>query len=170
MLTLDNPRWLKGQEKRQIRGYIRHYKIEDCSSKGTMAAALDRQMRMTKSIRIAAHEFLPGKKSIRVFFSYPSVATFNRELEFALLTRKWIAETRFHSSLSKKFMHPAYQTIMAMGRDALPLILRELQRAPGHWFYALRFIAQKDVAESAEGFEEARTLWLNWGKKNHFIE
>lgn len=75
-----------------------------------------------------------------------------------------------HSSLSKKFMHPAYQTIMAMGKDALPFILALLQKAPGHWFYALRFIARKDVAESANTFAEAREMWLNWGKENRLIK
>jgi hypothetical protein len=94
------------------------------------------------------------------------------ELEEAFndLVKEWVQDTRFHSSLSKKFMHPAYQTIMAMGEKALPLILKELQRAPGHWFYALKHIVRRDVAELAQGFEEARTMWLEWGERNHFIQ
>jgi hypothetical protein len=92
-----------------------------------------------------------------------------RESEFIRLSEEWKRDTGFHSSLSKKFMHPAYQTIMAMGKEALPFILRELEKSPGHWFYALRFIVQRDVAENADSFEEARQIWLEWGRRNHLI-
>jgi hypothetical protein len=93
----------------------------------------------------------------------------NRESEFIRLSDEWKRDTRFHSSLSKKFMHPAYQTIMAMGEQALPFILKELEKSPGHWSYALRFIVQRDVAENAQGFEDARNIWLEWGRQNHLI-
>src|SRR5436309_11501889 len=49
------------------------------------------------------------------------------EPEFNKLAEAWRADTRFHSSLSKKFTHSAYVTIMAAGRPAVPLILRDLQ-------------------------------------------
>src|SRR5438270_6124224 len=39
----------------------------------------------------------------------------NIESEFPALAKQWKEETGFHSSLSEKFMHPAYQRIMAMG-------------------------------------------------------
>ena len=168
MLTVEKPKWLKGHAKEQMREYVRNPQFERCPSKGARIAT--DQRRFPRSIRSAAHAFLLHKKARRVFYSYPPFCPVQRQAEFSLLVKTWLEETRFHSSLSKKFMHPAYQTIMAMGRDALPLILRELQRSPGHWFYALRFIVQKDIAEAAEGFDEARSLWLEWGKKHHFIE
>ena len=111
---------------------------------------------------------MPKRRHRRIFYSYPNKSQ-NRELQFNKLSEEWKRDTRFHSSLSKKFMHPAYQTIMAMGEPALPLILKDLEKSPGHWFYALRFIAQRDVAENAQGFEDARNLWLKWGRENHFI-
>lgn len=115
--------------------------------------------------------FLVEAQSIRVFAVPDRETTFQNEIShvFRDLVYSWKQETRFHSSLAKKFMHPAYQTIMAMGRDAISLILLELEKAPGHWFYALRFIVRKDVAENTDGFEDAREAWLKWGRDNHYI-
>ena len=52
----------------------------------------------------------------------PSSIAYERERSEAALSQiflglvgKWQSETAFHSSLAKKFTHPAYQTIMAMG-------------------------------------------------------
>jgi hypothetical protein len=92
--------------------------------------------------------------------------------EFAALATEWKRETGYHSSLSKKFTHPAYQRIMAMGKPALSLILRDLRQSSGHWFYALRFIAgeeAKDVAVGADTIEDARKAWLKWGYDKEYI-
>jgi hypothetical protein len=89
--------------------------------------------------------------------------------EFDSLVKQWQQETSFHSSLGEIFTHEAYQRIMAMGRDALPLILSELRRKPGHWFYALEKIAGDDKAVGAKNFAAARAAWLEWGYKNNYI-
>ena len=90
------------------------------------------------------------------------------EIEFRSLANQWNVETGYHSSLAKKFTHPAYQRIMAMGREALPLILSELRDNPDHWFYALRMIVGRDIAEGTENFDDARAAWLYWGyQENH---
>ena len=88
-----------------------------------------RRVRHAKSVRSAATEFLNPKKEWSIFISCPAINP-DLERDFHKLAEQWHVETRFHSSLSKKFMHPAYQTIMAMGDKALPLILTELQKAP----------------------------------------
>ena len=97
--------------------------------------------------------------------------TVNTDLraEFDLLVNQWTEETAFHSSLGEIFTNEAYQSIMAMGQAALPLILSELRKKPGHWFYALEKIARSDVAEGAKNFAEARALWLEWGYTNNYI-
>ena len=48
------------------------------------------------------------------------------------------------SSIREIVQHPAYQQIIGMGPRVLPLILRELEHKPEHWFWALRLIAQED--------------------------
>src|SRR6185436_14010617 len=60
------------------------------------------------------------------------------QAKFDALAAQWRRETAMLSSTSQIVMHPAYQRIMAMGEKAVPLILRELQKEPEHWFYALR--------------------------------
>jgi hypothetical protein len=91
------------------------------------------------------------------------------EEEFSKLAEQWRRDTFFHSSLSKKFTHPAYVTIMAGGKSVLPFILKELEGNPDHWFYALRFIVRKDIAAGAEDFDDAREAWLTWGRKNNYL-
>lgn len=91
------------------------------------------------------------------------------ESEFNELVAEWRKDTRFHSSLSRKFTHWAYVTIIAAGKAALPLILKELEARADHWFYALRFIARRDVAAGTETVEQARQAWLSWGRENNYI-
>jgi hypothetical protein len=90
--------------------------------------------------------------------------------EFESLANKWRSETAFHSSLGEIFTNDSYQKIIEKGYAVLPLILSELQKKPGHWFYALKEIVGYDVAEGAENFVEARKAWLTWGYKNGHIQ
>jgi hypothetical protein len=90
--------------------------------------------------------------------------------EFHALVQRWKEETSFLSSLSKVFAHPAYQRIMALGTRGLPLVLGELRKNQGNWFYALKYMAGKDVAEGIDNLENARAAWLEWGYKNNYIQ
>jgi hypothetical protein len=69
------------------------------------------------------------------------------EQKFQRLAAKWRAETGHFSSTSQMVNHPAYQEIIAMGQDVLPLLLRDLAKEPDLWFAALRAItgAQPEV-------------------------
>ena len=84
------------------------------------------------------------------------------EKEFSDCVTLWRNETKGHSALGKKFLHPAYQRILGMGEKALPLIFAELNQRPDHWFWALRFITGTDVAVDSSDFAEAREKWLEW--------
>jgi len=89
--------------------------------------------------------------------------------EFDSLVKQWKEETFPLSSLTKKYAHPAYQRIMAMGSSGIPLVLNELQKNNGRWFYALKFMAGKNVSEGIDNFEDAKAAWLEWGYKNNYI-
>jgi hypothetical protein len=91
------------------------------------------------------------------------------EMEFNTLARQWKDETFFQSSLSEICFHPAYQTIMAMGKEALPFILKDLTERIDHWFYALKCIARKDVAAGSVNLEDARQRWLDWGRREKYL-
>lgn len=92
----------------------------------------------------------------------------NLKAEFNERADRWRKETSFQSSLVAKIMHDDYQAIMTMGTPAIPWILERLKKAPEHWFWALKFLAKKDVAEGAESPSAAARAWLQWGKdKDH---
>ena len=90
---------------------------------------------------------------------------------FDELTQDWKRDTRMTSSTTEMSMHPAYQQIIGMGERALPLIFRELQQAPSHWFWALRAITGDDpVPEADLGRVPAmRQAWLDWGRRNGYV-
>lgn len=89
--------------------------------------------------------------------------------EFATLSKAWADETVLSSSIEQTVLHPAYQQIIGLGADALPLILRELENSPGYWYWALASIAREDPAADASDFEEARSSWLAWGREKGYL-
>lgn len=91
------------------------------------------------------------------------------EQEFPELAEQWRRDTRFSSSLVEMVLHPAYQRIIGLGGAALPLLLRELQREPDHWFWALRAISGEDPAASTSTIDDARDGWLKWGTSQGYI-
>jgi hypothetical protein len=93
-----------------------------------------------------------------------SVAAGSRRAEFAELAAKWKRDTRFTSSLTKIVLDSSYQSIMAMGKEATPWILGELQESGGHWLWALRHITNEDPAQGIEDFATAGQAWLTWGR------
>lgn len=91
------------------------------------------------------------------------------EQRFRELAKKWHKETRFISSVTKMVTHPAYLRIIGMGPEAVPLLLRELERTRDHWFVALHAITGKDPAPSGASFDEAVEAWLAWGRQNGYM-
>jgi hypothetical protein len=89
------------------------------------------------------------------------------ELRFNRLRKEWIHGTGKLSILSQIILHPAYQQIIAMGPEAIPLILRSLERKIDHWFWALTILNEgADVAEGAVTLRSAADAWLRWGREN----
>ena len=90
---------------------------------------------------------------------------------FQVLADQWKAGTAYLSSTPAMVAHPAYQAIIALGRPALPLILRDLEREPAHWFEALQAITGADpVPRSDWGNVPAmRAAWLRWGRDHGLI-
>jgi len=91
------------------------------------------------------------------------------EKEFNELAAQWYQETRKLSLANQIVLHPAYQKIIGMGRDALPFIFRELKKTRGHWIWALAMILRDDKAKPGMKFREAVDAWLEWGKTNDYI-
>ncbi len=89
---------------------------------------------------------------------------------FDKLAQEWRTQTRYHSSLTEMVTHPAYQRIIGMGADAIPLMLQELVREPNHWFWALKSISGEDpVPDEIRGDIEAMSrAWLDWGQQHGY--
>ena len=92
------------------------------------------------------------------------------EQEFSQLVKQWRGETGMASFIRQKAMHPAYQKIIGMGKDALPLIFRELRNRGGDWLWALEAIARPKVnpALGTTNFKDAVSAWLKWGEENGY--
>ena len=93
------------------------------------------------------------------------------ESTFEALAEEWRRDTGMLSSVSRKAMHSAYQQIIGMGSEVLPLILRDLQERPDHWFWALHAIARESPVPSEHVGDIRRMTqdWIRWGKIKGYL-
>ena len=104
--------------------------------------------------------------SDQVIPSAPSI-----EEEFARLASSWREEMSFASSATAISMHSAYQQIIGLGEDAVPLILHEIEMSgPDHWFWALSAITRENpiTAEIAGNLTKMSEAWLEWGRRRGY--
>jgi GAF domain-containing protein len=93
------------------------------------------------------------------------------EDRFSRLVMEWRKEAGNLSSTSEAVMHPAYQQIIGLGKEAIPLLLKELNKHSGRWFWALKTITgENPVSEDQRGKnQEMINAWIDWGKKRGYI-
>ncbi|MDZ8187073.1 MAG: hypothetical protein RMX96_19775 [Nostoc sp. ChiSLP02] len=103
-------------------------------------------------------------------YLYPVIETREIETEFRELAEQWRRETGMLSVISKISMHPAYQRIIGMGQPVVPLIMRELEREPDHWFWALNAITRANPVkpEQRGRLQQMAQAWIEWGKANGY--
>ena len=85
---------------------------------------------------------------------------------FAELQEAWKTETAAYPSVRDRIMHPAYQRIVGLGPQVVPLIIEQLQRDVDHWFWALAMIVGHDAAPAARTVDEAAKGWVEWAAEN----
>jgi hypothetical protein len=93
------------------------------------------------------------------------------EREFDRLAAEWKEHGEYLSSPTAIANLPAYRAIIAMGKPALPLILRDLQKEPDLWFMALKRIAGESPVRKADRGNIVRMTeaWLQWGREHGLI-
>jgi len=89
---------------------------------------------------------------------------------FRRLAAEWQRATAHLSSMTAASAHLAYQEIISLGPDVVPLLLRDMEDNETHWFSALRSITGANpltpaVAGNIPLMVEA---WLRWGKDNGY--
>jgi hypothetical protein len=89
------------------------------------------------------------------------------ERRFRELADEWQAAVAHLSSTTARVQHPAYREIIALGSAVVPLLLRELERRPNHWFAALRALTGADPVSPADRGDlgAMADAWIKWGKE-----
>jgi hypothetical protein len=88
------------------------------------------------------------------------------EQTFRELAARWEEETWFLSSPPKIIGHPAFQAIIALGPAVVPLMLRDLERQPHLWVWALPEITgENPVPEGVGNVTEMSRAWVQWGRE-----
>ncbi len=100
------------------------------------------------------------------------------ESTFNVLADKWEKETAFYSFMGQMAQHYSYQLILKMGEEAIPLILRRIERQGGLWYHALESISgipsPSGIAKlNTEGWhtvnvKAVNAAWLEWGREQGY--
>ena len=108
-------------------------------------------------------------KRFRVGLRHLTDATDDQEV-FQALASKWRESTAVFST-SDMMLTPEYLRIIGMGERAIPLILEDLRRAPGHWFAALNAITgDNPVPDESRGqLDVMASAWIRWGEENGYL-
>jgi hypothetical protein len=100
----------------------------------------------------------------------PAPSDAELELRFQALASEWKAQRGYTSSITKMSMHHAYQQIIGLGPRAIPLLLRELEREPDHWFWALKVLTGINPVppEARDKIEKMAEHWVSWGRQQGY--
>lgn len=93
------------------------------------------------------------------------------ETRFRTLAQRWKDDCGFLSSTSAMVSHPAYQSIIELGQPVVPILLRELEKEPVHWFEALKAITGEDPVSRDDwgNIPAMRLAWLAWGRSRNLV-
>jgi hypothetical protein len=88
------------------------------------------------------------------------------EQRFRRLEAQWREDTQFLSDANRIIEHPAFQQIIALGKDVVPLLLRDLEAQPSLWVWALPEITGEDPVPAADAgnIRKMTDAWLKWGR------
>ena len=101
----------------------------------------------------------------------PPSGTVDVEAEFHRLAKSWRRQAAYSSASNLVFEHPAYRSIVALGRTVIPLLLQQVEQRQGWWFDALEELtgANPVCEEDAGDFDRTAAAWVQWGRREGFI-
>lgn len=84
-----------------------------------------------------------------------------QEMIFKMHLRRWEENTMFMSSTTRIVENNDFQSIIAMGRAAVPFIVDEIERKPSSLVWALNIIFQKKITQRPNAtISDACKLWV----------
>lgn len=100
----------------------------------------------------------------------PSELMMNGKLVFEALEASWKKETRFLSSVKGIIEQSDFQSIVAMGAQAVPLIGQSIEAEPSMLVWALNLIFKRKISEKKDlTIEEACKLWVKELKRQGWM-
>ena len=91
--------------------------------------------------------------------------------KFNSLAKQWQNDVAGLSSMSQMTKHSAYQEIINLGKDVIPLLLEDLEKNPLYWLTALHNITgENPIKPEQKGrIKLMAQAWIDWGKNKGYI-
>lgn len=88
--------------------------------------------------------------------------------KFQSYKNTWEEQTLFSSNMTEITSNSAYLSIIALGKDVIPLIIANLRNEENHWFSALEALTGVNpIKKEHKGiFNLMKSDWLEWADKN----
>lgn len=90
--------------------------------------------------------------------------------KFRRLAQQWSHDTVFYSSSHDIVMHWAYQQVIGLGSQVVPLIYKEMIAGRLHWTWALSAILGEDPAADTDSPRDATDVWIRWIEEHHSVD
>lgn len=117
---------------------------------------------------IDAHSGIVSSTNNNKIFEYISsvdegeVVAISNKVRFQFLLNSWQQQTRFSSSPDLIVQNENFQSIVAMGKAAIPFIVEEISANPSTLVWALNFIFEKKISDNPRTtIPQACKLWVN---------
>jgi hypothetical protein len=94
------------------------------------------------------------------------------EQRFRRLEAIWEAETQFLSDAHRIIEHPVFREIITLGDAVVPLMLRDLEKGPRQWVWALPRITGANPVSPGDGgnIRKMAGAWVRWGREHGYLD
>lgn len=81
----------------------------------------------------------------------------------------WLDETLSSSSIIEICTNWAYQRVIGLGPNAIPLILEAVNDGQRHWGWALAALTGDNPAADTQNQQDAADVWLRWAAQEGYL-
>lgn len=83
---------------------------------------------------------------------------------------KWMKQIAFTSNIHSIVENVNFQRIVALGNDAIPVILEQLREKPSVLVWAMNLITGVKISNTNLTINEASNAWVKWGISRGIIK